>query len=135
MKRSEQLASMGDLLRIVIRLCMMHISWIASYRSFEWTQLDQRVPKSDYIIGQNFGRTKFFFCGQYFRHQVEISAVLSAEILSDKVFDNYVRMGDSLTNEYTIQQNKQKKNKKKIRQNYGKAGVLNFLKTENDRIE
>ena len=36
--------------------------------------------------GKSFRRTKFFG-GQNFRHQVEISAVLSAEILSDKVFN------------------------------------------------
>ena len=39
-----------------------------------------------YLIGQNFGGQNFrrtkFFGGQYFRHQVEISAVLSDEIFS-----------------------------------------------------
>ena len=34
-----------------------------------------------YLIGQNFRRTKFFG-GQNFRHQVEISAVLSDEMFS-----------------------------------------------------
>ena len=35
-------------------------------------------------IGQNFRRTKFFV-GQNFRHQAEISTILSDEFLSDKV--------------------------------------------------
>ena len=36
-------------------------------------------------IGQNFRRTKFFV-GQNFRHQAEISTILSDEFLSDKVY-------------------------------------------------
>ena len=42
---------------------------------FQWTK---------YFGGQNFRRTKIFG-GQNFRQQVRFSAVLSAEILSDKV--------------------------------------------------
>ena len=38
-------------------------------------------------IGQNFRRPKFFV-GQNFRHQVEISTILSDESLSDKVYES-----------------------------------------------
>ena len=36
------------------------------------------------LVGQNFRWTKFFV-GQNFRHQAEISTILSDEFLSDKV--------------------------------------------------
>ena len=49
-----------------------------------------RFQRTKYFGGQNIRRTKLF-SGQNFRQQVRFSAVLSAEISSDKVFTIYVK--------------------------------------------